>query len=84
MQSAEKYPKPASSLKARVQNGRLVLDEPTDLPEGTEVELVSMDDWDNLDDDDRRRLHEALAASEDDVADGRVRPAAEVLAELGR
>jgi hypothetical protein len=27
-------------LKAHVKNGRLVLDEPTDLPEGTEVDLV--------------------------------------------
>ena len=27
-------------LKARVKNGRLVLDEPTDLPEGDVVELV--------------------------------------------
>jgi hypothetical protein len=30
------------TLRARVQNGRLVLDVPTDLPEGTEVELVMM------------------------------------------
>ncbi len=29
------------SVRARVRNGRLVLDEPTDLPEGTVVELVS-------------------------------------------
>jgi hypothetical protein len=27
--------------RARVRNGRLVVDEPTDLPEGTEVELVA-------------------------------------------
>jgi hypothetical protein len=40
-------------LKAHVRNGRLVLDEPTDLPEGTEVELVVADSWDDLDDDDR-------------------------------
>ena len=31
-------------LKARVHNGRLVLDEPTDLPEGEVVELVPLDD----------------------------------------
>jgi hypothetical protein len=30
-------------LKARVKNGRLVLDEPTDLPEGDEVPLVPLD-----------------------------------------
>ncbi len=32
-----------SILRARVKNGRLVLDEPTDLPEGMEVELVPAD-----------------------------------------
>ena len=31
-------------LKAHVKNGRLVLDEPTDLPEGKEIELVPLDD----------------------------------------
>jgi hypothetical protein len=30
----------AKVLRARVKMGRLTLDEPTDLPEGTEVELV--------------------------------------------
>ena len=30
-------------IKARVRGGRLVVDEPTDLPEGTEVELVAID-----------------------------------------
>ncbi len=31
-------------LKAHVHNGRLVLDEPTDLPEGEVVELVPVDE----------------------------------------
>jgi hypothetical protein len=31
------------TLRARVTKGRLVVDEPTDLPEGTEVELVSIE-----------------------------------------
>ena len=71
-------------LKAKVHNGRLVLDEPTDLPDGTEVELFPADGWDALEDEDRRRLHEAIAASEDDVRAGRVRPAEELLRELRR
>lgn len=71
------------SMRAKVSSGRLVLDVPTDLPEGTEVELVPVD-GDDLDDDERRRLHAALAESEEDVAAGRVRPAAEVLADLNR
>jgi hypothetical protein len=28
-------------MRARVQNGRWVIDEPADLPEGTEVEIVT-------------------------------------------
>jgi hypothetical protein len=30
-------------LKAVVRNGRLVLDEPTDLPEGAEVALITLE-----------------------------------------
>ena len=73
-----------TSFKARVRNGRLILDEPTELPEGAEVELVPTYSWDDLDEDDRRRLHESLARSDEDVAVGRVRPAADVLADLRR
>ena len=68
-----------SDLKARVLNGRLILDEATDLPEGTEVDLVPADWWDDLADDDRRKLEDALARSETDAAAGRVRPACDVL-----
>jgi len=32
------------AFKAHVRGGRLVLDEPTDLPEGEVVELVPVDD----------------------------------------
>ncbi|MBI4511032.1 MAG: hypothetical protein HY698_15470 [Deltaproteobacteria bacterium] len=70
-------------MKARVQNGRLVLDEPTNMPDGTEVEVVLVD-GDDLDDDDRARLHAALAESEEDFAAGRFRDAEEVLADLRR
>ena len=70
-------------MKARVKSGRLILNEPTNLPEGSEVELVPLD-GDDLDEDERRRLHAALAESEADVAAGRVRPASEVLADLRR
>ncbi len=51
------------SLRARVQNGRLKLDEPTDLPEGAEVPLEIADDWDDLDDVDRAALHQEIANS---------------------
>lgn len=71
-------------LKARVKNGRLTLDEPTDLPEGTEISLVPADSTDDLSDQERRRLEEALAKSEDDVLHGRVRPADQVADRLPR
>ena len=45
-------------LKARVHNGRLVLDEPTDLPEGAEVEMVVVDG--DFDPDERARLLAAI------------------------
>ncbi len=38
-----------SGLRARVQNGRLVVDEPTALPEGTVLDLVVDDEGDDLD-----------------------------------
>ncbi len=59
-------------LKARVKAGRLVVDEPTDLPEGTEVELLPLDPGDWLDDQARAALHRALADSDADVEAGRL------------
>jgi hypothetical protein len=70
------------TIKARVHAGRLVLDEPTTLPEGTEVELLPLDPGDWLDDADRAALHAALADSEQDVAAGRLIDASDVLKEL--
>jgi hypothetical protein len=71
------------SFKAHVRNGRIILDELTDLPEGDEIELVPVA-GDDLDEDDRLRLHAALDESEEDVQAGRVREAADVLADLRR
>ena len=68
------------TLKARVKAGRLVVDEPTDLPEGTEVELLPLGDW--LDDEDRAALHKALQDSEEDVKAGRLVDADTVLRDL--
>lgn len=70
------------TLKARVRSGRLVVDEPTDLPEGTEVDLLPLDPGDWLDPADRAALHEALFASEEDVKAGRLVDAADVLKAL--
>jgi len=70
------------TITARVRDGRLVLDEPTTLPEGTQVALLPLDPGDWLDDDDRAALHAALEASEVDVAAGRLVDAREVLRSL--
>jgi hypothetical protein len=70
------------TLKARVHNGRLVLDEPTALPEGTEVDLLLLDPGDWLDTEDRAALHRAIAASQKDLEGGRLVDAGEVLRDL--
>jgi hypothetical protein len=71
-------------LKAQVRNGRLVLDEPTDLPEGEEIELVPVDDvlasgGDYLDDEERERLHKSIDRGLADVKAGRTVDASEVI-----
>lgn len=71
-----------SPLRARVQKGRIILDEPTTLPEGTVVDLVADDEGDNLTEDERRILHEALEASWKSAEAGRLRPASEIVDEL--
>ncbi|MGH9239799.1 MAG: hypothetical protein ACRD3G_17285 [Vicinamibacterales bacterium] len=73
-----------SPLRARVEKGRLVLNEPTTLPEGTVIELVANDEGDDLTEDERGALHEALIASSTSAEAGRLRPAQEVLDELRR
>ena len=73
-----------SGLIARVEKGRLVLDEPTDLPEGTVINLVADDEGDDLTDDERRALHDALSASWQSAEARRLRPASVILDELRR
>ena len=70
------------TLKAHVKNGRLLVDEPTQLPEGAEIHLLPLDSGDWLDPADRAALHRALAASQEDVEAGRLIDAEEVLREL--
>jgi hypothetical protein len=70
------------TLKAQVRGGRLVLDEPTDLPEGSEVELVLVDEGDELDDEDRAQLHASLQRSAEQFRAGRGIDADQALARL--
>jgi hypothetical protein len=73
-----------SPLRARVEKGRLVLDEPTTLPEGTVIELVADDEGDELSDAERHALHQALAASAESATVGRLRPASSLIDDLRR
>lgn len=70
------------AFKARVRHGRLVLDEPTDLPEGTEIDLVPADDGDELNDEERAALHASLDAAAEEIRAGRLIDGEQVLAEL--
>jgi hypothetical protein len=73
-----------SPLRARVEKGRIVLDEPTTLPDGTVVNLVADDEGDDLTPGERQALHEALAASSQSAEAGRGQPAPAILDELRR
>jgi hypothetical protein len=58
------------ALRARVHNGRITLDEPTDLPEGAELDLVAMD-ADTLNAEERELLHASLDRALADSEAGR-------------
>jgi hypothetical protein len=76
-----RYPRGMQALRAHVRRGRLVMDEPTDFPEGTTLELVAVGGADDLDDESRAELHAALddALAEPDEAGMDV---ADLIAEL--
>lgn len=67
---------------AHVKNGRLTLDEPTDLPEGSVVPLEIADDWDDLDDEERAELQPSLRESIEQMRAGQTIPLEQALAEL--
>jgi hypothetical protein len=68
-------------LKAHVHNGRLVLDEPTDLPEGAEVNLAIVDE-DEMGEEERARLHAALERSTAQAKAGKLIDGDEVIGRL--
>jgi hypothetical protein len=69
------------ALKAHVKGGRLLLDEPTDLPEGEVVELVPVDDVE-LDDEERERLDASLELSASQARAGQLIDADELVRKL--
>jgi hypothetical protein len=70
----------AIQMKALVKAGRLVLDEPTELPEGTVVMLRVVDEEDDLGVEERQRLHDALGEAWRSVRSGHVLPVGALLA----
>lgn len=68
-----------SAVVARVQHGRLKLDEATDLPDGTLVRLYIVDQGDDLDDEERRALDDAIDEAAEGVARGESVSAEDVL-----
>jgi hypothetical protein len=70
------------ALMGHIENGKIIVDEDVDLPEGTEVKVILVDDADELDDEDRARLHVALDESQAEIDRGEGVPASEVIAGL--
>jgi hypothetical protein len=76
-----RYRQRVSAIKAHVKNGRIVVDEPTELPEGSEVQLWVVE-GDDLDDAEREALHQAIRDGLADAKSGRTDDAREWAAEL--
>ena len=70
------------AFKAHVRNGRIVVDQPTDLPDGTELYLVPIQDGDELDEDERAALHAAIEEGEHELDAGQVVSEEELWARL--
>lgn len=71
-------------LRATVHDGHLRVDEAVDLPENTEVELIAVpvDRGDDLDEEERCRLDDALDEAAAELDRGEGIPAHRVLAEV--
>lgn len=72
----------SNGFRARVTNGRIVLDEPTELPEGTVLDLVPGVAIDALEDEDREKLHAAIRRGLEQGRSGAVRPIEHALADM--
>lgn len=69
-------------MRARVINGRLVVEEPTTLPDGTVLDLILEGEGDDLTPEERGRLDAALSRSAESASVGQARLAAEVIHDL--
>ena len=71
-----------NTIKAHVKNGRLIVDIPTKLPEGEELELRIVDPGDDLSDEQRQRLHASLREGLENKKAGNTQPVEALLAAL--
>jgi hypothetical protein len=77
------YAGSVSALKAHVRNGRIIVDEPVDLPDGAELQLYLYDAAaDSMTGQERAALDRALERSLAQADAGELIEADEVLAEL--
>jgi hypothetical protein len=79
------YPVLVTALKAHVVNGRIVVDEPVDLPDGSEVRVYLYDATaDGMSAEERQALEQRLERSLAQADAGDLIDADEVLDELRR
>lgn len=69
------------TLRAHVENGRLVVDESVDLPDGAKVQVAVVDGGGQLDVEDRARLHAAIEQAQNELDRGEGIGAAQFLAD---
>jgi hypothetical protein len=70
------------AVRGRVTAGRLIVDEPVELPDNMNVELVVTGGNDDLDEPERLRLHDAIRHGQEQIERGESAPLDDVLAEL--
>ena len=71
-----------STLRVRVENGKIVGDAPPGLEEGAELELSLVDPGDEMDEAELAALNRALEQAWRSVTEGQVRPVEDVLTDL--
>ncbi|MGH7437473.1 MAG: hypothetical protein ACRENE_17485 [Polyangiaceae bacterium] len=71
-------------LRASVRNGHVVLDEPTDLPEGAKVDLLVLDAAPEMDATEQAELEASIGRGLSEADRGQVVSVEEVLARLKR
>jgi hypothetical protein len=72
----------SSVLRARVQGGKLIVEDEVDLPEGAQVHLRIVENEDDLDDEERALLHKEIELSRAEAASGATVTAEEAITAL--